>query len=169
MPLHRKNAKGSRKVSVNAFKKLTSIHRLGALAITGVLRTFLTDALDASAALLPMEYEIKKACFKAITHMATLPAKHPLYVLVKRCAKRHVKRLRSLIHILTAIFRLDSTKIKKILAVHTHPKDRGSPPVHLDIPSNKDPQKGLMLQQLSESGFIQMDLLMEGKSVPQQS
>lgn len=94
---------------------------------------------------------------------------YTLYVLVKRCAKRHVKRLRSPIHILTAIFRLDSTKIKKILAVHTHPKDRGSPPVHLDIPSNKDPQKGLMLQQLSESGFIQMDLLMEGKSVPQQS
>jgi hypothetical protein len=86
-PLHGKNSKGNRKGSVNATKKLTSVQRLGVLAITGGLRTSPTDALDAHTALLPMEYRIKKMCHSAISQMATLPLVHPLHAMVKKSAK----------------------------------------------------------------------------------
>jgi hypothetical protein len=52
-PLHRRNARGSRKGSVNTIKKLATVQRAGAIAVTGGLRTTPTDSLDVHAALLP--------------------------------------------------------------------------------------------------------------------
>jgi hypothetical protein len=90
--MHGKNAKGRRKGSVNFIKKLTTVQRAGALAITGGFRTSPTDSLDAHAALLPMELRVQKVCHAAITRMATLPVEHPLHSLVKKSAKRLIKR-----------------------------------------------------------------------------
>ena len=140
-PLHGRHARGNRKGSVKAIKKLTSLQRLGALAITGGLRTTPTDTLDAHAALLPMDSRVEKVCFNAISRMVTLPAEHPLNALVKKSAKGRVKRHRSPLHTLTAIFGLDPPSFEKIPAVRAHPKDRGSPPARIDIPPDKDASK----------------------------
>jgi hypothetical protein len=86
-PLHGKNARGGSKGSVSFIKKLTSIQRAGAIAITGGFRTSPTDSLDTHAAILPIELRIEKACHNALTRMAALPKKHPLHVLVKKTAK----------------------------------------------------------------------------------
>lgn len=58
--LHGRHARGSRKGSVKAIKKLTSVQRSGALAITEGLQTTPTHTLDAHAALLPMVSRVKK-------------------------------------------------------------------------------------------------------------
>ena len=140
-PLHGRHARGNRKGSVKAIKKLTSIQRLRTLAITGGLHTTPTDALNAHAALLPMISRVEKTCFNAISRMVTFPTEHPLNSLVKRSAKGQVKRHRSPLHTLTAIFGLDPPLFEKIPAVRAHPKDRGSPPARIDIPPDKDASK----------------------------
>ena len=140
-PIHGKNAKGSKKGSVNFIKKLTTAQRAGTIAITGGFRTSPTDSLDAHAALLPMELRVQKACHAAIMRIATLPAEHPLHSLVKKSAKRYIKRHRSPLHNLTRIFGIDPSQIEEIPAVRIHPKDKGSQNVHIDIPPNKEASK----------------------------
>ena len=78
-PLHGQNAAGSRKGSVNPIKKLTTVQRVGAIAITGGFRTTPTDSLDAHAALIPMDLRVDKFCYNAITCLTTLPPEHPLH------------------------------------------------------------------------------------------
>jgi ribonuclease HI len=88
-----------------------------------------------------MEYRVESACHKAITRLATLPLEHPLHTPVKKSAKGRVKRHRSSLHILTSIFGIDPKVIEKIPLVCTHPKERGSIPVRIDIPPNKEASK----------------------------
>jgi ribonuclease HI len=140
-PLHGKNVKGSRKRSVNFIKKLTTVQRAGALAITGGFRMSPTDTLDAHVALLPMELRMQKVCHAAITHMATLPVEHPLHSLVKRSAKRQIKRHHLPLHTLTSIFNICPSKIEEIPPVRVHPKDKGSKIVRIDIPPDKEALK----------------------------
>jgi ribonuclease HI len=141
IPMHGKNVKGRRKGSVNFIKKLTTVQRARALAITGGFRTSPTDSLDAHAALLPMELRVQKACHAAITCMATLPVEHPLHSLVKKSAKRLIKRHRSPLHTLTSIFGIYPREIEEIPPVCVHPKDKGSRVVHIDIPVDKEASK----------------------------
>ena len=140
-PIHGKNANGWRKGSVNFVKKLSSVQRAGALAITGGFRTSPTDALDAHAALLPLDLKIKKTCHDAITRIATLPKSHPLHKLIRKSAKRRVKRHRSPLHTLTSIFGLNPNEVEQIPPVRTHPKKRGLQEIHIDIPPSKDESK----------------------------
>ena len=70
-----------------------------------------------------------------------LPTEHPLNTLVKRSAKGRVKKHRSPLHTLTAIFGMDPAAFEKIPAVRAHPKDRGSPPARIEIPPDKDTSK----------------------------
>jgi ribonuclease HI len=140
-PLHGKNAKGSRKGSVNFIKKLTTVQRAGALAITGGFRMSPTNALDAHTALLPMELHVQKVCHAAITRMATLPAEHPLHSLVKHSAKRQIKRHCLPLHTLTSIFNICLNEIEEVPPVCVHPKDKGSKIVHIDIPLDKEASK----------------------------
>ena len=140
-PIHSKNMRGSRKGAVNLIKKLTTTQRAGALAITGGFRMTPTDTLDAHAALLPMEQHVQKACYTAITHMAMLPAHHPLLKMIKQSAKSQVKWHHSPLHALTGIFRVNPSKIEEILLVHIHPKDKGSQIIHIDIAPDKEASK----------------------------
>ena len=140
-PIHGRNAKGSRKGSVAAIKKLASVQRAGALAVTGGFKTSPTDTLDAHAALLPIELKIEKACHDAITRIATLPQEHPLHKLIRKSANRQVKRHRSPLHTLTSVFGIEPGKMEKIPPVRTHPKKRGSQIVHIDIPPSKEDSK----------------------------
>lgn len=140
-PIHGRNARGSRKGSVNFIKKLTTTQRAGALAVTGGFRTTPTDTLDAHTALLPMEQRVQKICYKAITRMATLPALHPLHKIVKRSARSQVKRHCSPLHALTGIYGINPSEIEEIPPVRIHPKDKGSQIVLIDIPPDKDASK----------------------------
>jgi ribonuclease HI len=140
-PLHRRNARGSRKGSVNTIKKLATVQRAGAIAVTGGLRTTPTDSLDAHAALLPMELRVAKHCHGAISQIATLPQTHPLHPPIKKSAKGRIRRHRSPLHVLSAIFRINPEAIEKIPPVRIHPNERGSHLVWLDIPSSKEDSK----------------------------
>jgi ribonuclease HI len=140
-PIHGKSASGSRKGSVNFIKKLTTVQRAGALAITGGFRTSPTDSLDVHTALLPMELRVQKACHAAITCMATLPAKHPLHSLVKCSAKSQIKRHQSPLHTLTNLFGICPSKIEEIPPVHVHPEEKGSKIMCIDIPPDKEASK----------------------------
>ena len=124
-PIHGRNASGRRKGSVTAIKKLLSVQRAGTLAITGGFRTSPSDALDAHAALLPIELKVEKVCHDAITRIATLPQAHPLHNLIKKSAKKRVKRHRSPLHTLAGIFGTNPCTMEKIPPVRTHPKKRG--------------------------------------------
>ena len=86
-PIHRKNAKGNKKGSVNVIKKLATVQRAGALAVTGGLRMMPTDTLDAHTALLPMELQATKHCYSAVTRIATLLQEHPCTLRSKRVSK----------------------------------------------------------------------------------
>ena len=140
-PIHGRNAKGCRKGSVGFIKKLASVQRAGALAVTGGFRTSPTDTLDAHAALLPIDLKIEKACHDAITRIATLPQEHPMHKVIRRSAKSQVKRHRTPMHTLTGIFGTDPSKMERIPPVRTHPKKRGLQAVSLDIPPSKEDSK----------------------------
>ena len=140
-PIHGTNARGRRKGSVTAIKKLTSVQRAGALAVTGGLRTSPTDTLDAHAALLPIDLKIEKACHDAITRIATLPKEHPLHKQIRKSAKSQAKRHRSPLHTLTSIFGLKPENMEQIPPVRIHPKKRGLQSVRIDIPTSKEESK----------------------------
>jgi ribonuclease HI len=140
-PLHSRNARGNRKGSVNVVKKLTTVQRAGALAVTGGLRTTPTNTLDAHASLLPVEHRVAKHCHRAITHIATLPQEHPLHPLIKKSAKGRIRRHRSPLHILTSVYGISPEAMEKIPPVRIHPTERGAQIVRIDIPSSKEASK----------------------------
>ena len=140
-PIHGRHSSGRRKGSVAFIKKLSSVQRAGALAITGGFRTSPSDTLDAHAALLPIELKVEKVCHDAVTRIATLPQAHPLHKLIKKSAKRQVKRHRSPLHTLTGIFGTDPCEMEEIPPVRIHPKKRGSQPIRIDIPPGKEESK----------------------------
>jgi ribonuclease HI len=88
-----------------------------------------------------MEHRVAKFCHSAITRMATLPREHPLHTAVKKSAKRRIKRHKSPLHTLSAVFGINPDDIEKIPPVRIHPKDRGSRIVHTDIPTSKEASK----------------------------
>jgi ribonuclease HI len=140
-PLHGKTARGSTKGSVNFVKKLATVQRAGALAVTGGFKTSPNDSLDAHVALLPTDLRVKKACHNAYTRMATLPQEHPLHALIKKSAKGRIKRHRSPLHTLASVFRKSLEDFEKIPPVRIHPRERGSRDIRLDIPLSKDESK----------------------------
>jgi ribonuclease HI len=140
-PLHGRNDRGGSKGSVSFIKKLSLVQQAGALAITGGFRTSPTDSLDVHAALLPIDLQVEKACHNAYTRMAALPPSHPLHKLIRKSAKRYIKRHRSPLHTLTDIFSINPSDVEKIPPVHIHPKRRGLQDIQIDVPTNKDDPK----------------------------
>ncbi|QRV90420.1 Reverse transcriptase from transposon X-element protein [Ceratobasidium sp. AG-Ba] len=91
--------------SVGFARKLATVQRRSALAITGALRTTSTLALDAHANILPIDLAMNLVCYRATIRMATLPVSNPLRkYLVK--AKRYIKRHRSALHELLHTFNI---------------------------------------------------------------
>ncbi|QRV84548.1 Reverse transcriptase from transposon X-element protein [Ceratobasidium sp. AG-Ba] len=86
-------------------RKLATVQRRSAIAITGALRTTSTMALDAHANILPIDLAMNLVCYRATVRMATLPVSNPLHRhLVK--AGRYVKRHRSALHELLHTFNI---------------------------------------------------------------
>ncbi|KAG9077368.1 hypothetical protein FRC06_008956 [Ceratobasidium sp. 370] len=104
-------------------KKLATVQRQSAIAITGALRTTSHLALDAHANMLPIDPAMNPVCFRATIRMATLPESNPLRKYLLR-AKRYIKRHRSALHELLHTFNIlpstfapvpDSPQTPKIL------------------------------------------------------
>jgi ribonuclease HI len=100
-------------------KKLRSIQRRAALAITGALRSTPTDALDVYAHLLPVEHLVDKVRAGAALRLATRPATNPLHAAAReeetRTNRTHSSPLYDLLH----DFGLEPTKMETIRAVRT--------------------------------------------------
>jgi len=97
-----------------ALDQIVTIQRVGALAITGGLRTSATDALNVHAHLLPAELMVRKWCHRALTRIATLPKEHPLHKIIRNCRTSKVKRHKGPLHHLVRWFKLDTLKTEKI-------------------------------------------------------
>jgi ribonuclease HI len=140
-PIHGAPGGPKAKGSVKAVKRLTTVQRAGALAITGGLRTSPTDVLDACAYTYPAAQLIEKWCFKAAVRLSTLPPEHPLYKLVKASAKRKIIRHKSPLHNLMQIFKLDPNAISKIATAVRNPLDANKIPLQTSIASSKEESK----------------------------
>jgi len=125
---------GSAKVT----RQIASTQRAGALAITGGLRSSPTDALNASAFLLPTPSTISKACHRAYIRMATLPKEHPLYKQMNSKRTSTTKRHRGPIHNLARTFNLDVKKVEKIPTAVRNPSKIGKCPFQISIPADKE-------------------------------
>ena len=69
--------------SAAALHQLQKTQRIASLAIIGALRTTPNDYADAHVGLLPMEHALRKATYRAIVRILTLPPSHPLHEVVK--------------------------------------------------------------------------------------
>jgi ribonuclease HI/exonuclease III len=127
-------AVGSAKVT----RQLTSIQRAGALAITGGLRSSPTDALNASAFLLPTPATIDKWCHRAYIRMATLPQKHPLFKQVNWKKTSTTRRHKGPLHNLAGTYNLVARNVEKIPSFARNPSKTGKNPFQTSIPIDKE-------------------------------
>ncbi|KAF7773567.1 hypothetical protein Agabi119p4_5734 [Agaricus bisporus var. burnettii] len=113
-PPYLKEGAKKRTGSVKALKKLTSLQRIAAIAITGGLRTTPNDILDAHAGLLPCHLQLELTCFRNALRICTLPANNPTAKIARNAkanrAKRHQPNLCKLLN----TFNLEPDRIEKI-------------------------------------------------------
>jgi len=127
-------ANGSSKVT----KQISSIQRAGALAILGGLRTSPTDVLDAYAHLLPAPLLIRKACYRAYVHMATLPPQHPLFKPVNWKTTRTTQKHHGPLQNLARLYETEARSFEKILSVYRDPSSTGVLPFCINTAENKE-------------------------------
>jgi len=78
-PSYRDGSDTLQRGSIGVAKKLTSVQRIAALAITGALRSTATDLIETHANLLPITLLLQNTCHRAIIRLTALPNPHPLY------------------------------------------------------------------------------------------
>jgi ribonuclease HI/exonuclease III len=127
--------------TVKVTKKLTSVQRAGALAITGGLRTSPTDSIDALAFLLPFALTIDTWCYRAALRLASLPDKHPLRKPVNICAKSAVKKHLSPLHNLLRSLDANISEIDTKPTKTHNPSKPLLPPFTVSIPPDKESSK----------------------------
>ena len=127
-----------RKGTAKVIKQLTTIQRAGTLAITGGLRSLPTDALDATAFLMPAALTVDKWCHRAMVRLATLPVKHPLHKIVASKVTHRISRHKAPLNCLLGMYDLDPKKVEKIPATARHPAQKGGLPFSIVIPENRD-------------------------------
>jgi ribonuclease HI len=126
---------GAKERERGVVKKLRTVQRRAALAITGALSTTPTDVLDAYANLLPIEHQISKARFQAGLRLSTRPKSHPLHNAV-RDARAYRKAHPTPIHDLVEDFHLWPHKMEEIEAVRQPATWRSS--MAVIVPSSKE-------------------------------
>jgi ribonuclease HI len=129
---------GGKMVMTAAHRKLATVQRQGALAITGGFRTSPSDTLDAHAALLPMHHRIGKLLHAKAVRMAALPLEHPLHKPLRLAARRYVRRHRAPLHELAQMLPDDPDNIETIPAVRENPACDTKAPISVCIPQNKE-------------------------------
>ena len=131
-------SKGKIEGSSAILKRLATIQRSGALAITGALRTSPTDTLNACAFLLPAVLMVEKWCSQAAIRLASIPPEHPLYIPVRSSKTKYVKRHRTPLHTLFAQVEYDPRRIEKIPTKPRNPANIGKLPFSISIPTSKE-------------------------------
>lgn len=96
-PNHERKTKGSLGIA----KKITTIQRTAIIAASGAMCTSPTDSLFAHAYVPPVPILLQKTLYNSALRLSSLPEKHPLHPLIRKAAKRNVKRHRSALHKLT--------------------------------------------------------------------
>ena len=124
--------------SAALLKQLASIQRIGAIAITGALRTSPTDTLNACAFLFPALHLVERWCHRAAIRLATLPPEHPLYNPVSHSTSRYTKRHRTPLHNLFAHSDFNPKFVEKILTKPRNPAHIGKLPFSISIPTTKE-------------------------------
>jgi ribonuclease HI len=118
-------------------KRLTTVQRTGALAITGGLSTSPTDALDANAYLLPAPLTVDKWRHRAAVRMAMLPKDHPLHKITGRKNTGKIRKHKSPINDLLGAYGYDYKNFEKIPATTRDPSAIGKPPFTISIAEDK--------------------------------
>ena len=107
--------------SVKALKELSKLQCTAALATMGALHTTPTDFLDAHAGLQPMDLLLKNICFRALTHLCSLPSTNPVASQVSKyhacLAKRHITNIQHLLK----LFQIDPLSLEDIPVVMNPP------------------------------------------------
>ena len=124
-----------------AYRKLASVQREGALAITGGYRTSPLDALDAHAALLPMHLRIRKVMYRMAVRMASLPSSHPLHKQLRAASRRKIRRHRAPMHSVAENLGIDPDVVETIPVAKVNPVHRGNLPFEISIAQSKDQSK----------------------------
>jgi ribonuclease HI len=127
--------------TTKAAKKLSTIQREGALAITGGFRTSPSDALDSHAALLPMPLKIGKVRHRAAVRLASLPPSHPLHKPIRKAKRRWVRRHRSQLHHMAQYLTEDPDKVESIPVVRANPALTQAASIQYTIPQDKEASK----------------------------
>jgi ribonuclease HI len=137
-PPQQKSKHGGKPPVSAATRKLTTVQREGALAVTGGFRTSPIDTLNAHAALLPMHLRIERIKFSKAVRMASLPPTHPLHKQIRAAARRRIRRHRSPLHELAEILKSDPDSIEEIPVVRANPAHKSKNPIKVSIPASKD-------------------------------
>jgi len=106
-------------------RMIGSTQRTAVLAITGTMRTTLTDSLNVHANLLPTHLMFQQVLFQSALHPSSLPDAHPLKPHIKRIEKKDIKRhhsaLHKLIHTLGVHPECNETVLPHAVKPGTHP------------------------------------------------
>jgi ribonuclease HI len=113
-PPHRTSTGRRLKGSVGISKKLNSIQRQAAIAISGALRTTAGDAAEIHAGLVPINIRFKRLCALSAARAATVPSTHPLHKIARKSAKRLVKRHQTAFHSLMHLAGIDPDLLETI-------------------------------------------------------
>ena len=136
-PMQGERSERKFKGSARVLKQLATLQRAGSIAITGGLRTSPTETLNAMSFLLPIPQLVDKACFRALTRLATLPLEHPLHPLIRKNAAGRTKRHRAPLHTLLSLYNLNTSTVEKIPPTMRNPEQTGRLPFTLSIPENR--------------------------------
>ena len=112
--------------------KMARVQRQLMLQITGALCSTATDTLNIATDLLPFKLLVKKTCFRAMAHLATLPPIHPLYHPINSKLNYNTKHHLSPLQHLRHVFNFDTAQVGKIDYLRANPHQTPQIPVRID-------------------------------------
>lgn len=131
--------------SIGVAKRLTSVQRIAALAITGAMKSTATDLLEVHANLLPIPLLLQNTYHRAIVRLATHPDTHPLYGPVRRAARHYVASHRSSLHRLTHQYTIIPEDIETLLPTRRPPSSTNLHKTHIAASKEMAIQEHLQL------------------------
>jgi hypothetical protein len=130
-PVYREGTDELQRGSVGVAKRISSVQRIAALAITGALRSTATDILEAHANLLPATLLLQNACYRATIRLTTHPKTHPLYHPLRRAASKYVSSHHSSLHKLTRRYAIIPDDIETLIPSRRSPSSSNPWSTHI--------------------------------------
>ena len=152
-PIHADENGQQAKGSVGITKRLTSIQRKAAIAITGALRSTAADTAEIHAELPPVQLRLRRLCALAALRTASLPSSHPLHATAKKKAKQHpVRRHRTTLQTLLHLNAIDPATTEEITPVRRPPNFEPAHSTRIAV----DKQAGLKLDREIENEGVRI-------------